>query len=987
MSRWRLALALTFAAALLAAAGVGYVNRDEILGTLADPQAQAKPDPLDVVFVADISSPARRVGEDLTQGFKDALAASPFADAVRVLVRDDQGRTEALEALAEGATSGFRTLAVIGPSQPKGFPVFAGAMEQGEVPALVPVAPPQETDGGRWMFNMQPSQRQQGLFAGRLIHRIQPAKRVAFVSLKDSSLDGYWSGIAESFGDTSIESIASHQIEADVDADAMQMQTVGLLGFDLIFIDLPSEKAALVLRTLRDKGYRGKIVGLNEMALADFPQRFKDFPAERLAPGHYTNGVFAVAPFSPDVSGEISRQLTETYHAKAGTDPSWAYAYGYDAGALLVNFMAAQREAGHDPLDANPEQWRAALREYLEVSRVATKPTSAFTGALVFNEQHQRDLAPSLLEYREGRLSPYPLQFSDRPGRLEVNEAAVAENSVQVGDRYYDLVPVVFTGIRFHSISEVSLEKSEFSAEFDLWFRSSVPIAPEDIVFPSGRGEGIEGKVIDSLDDARGFYRRIRYQGRFSFESKAGDLLLERLTLPLVWHHRTLDSSNLRFVVDSASFNSSAVNSSIHDQVMRENVLAPSLGYVAAASVFAVENKPIRGLGDPRARGGQLWFSTMSSNLVLQTKGAAIGPTLARQIPSSLAATVSAACLFLFGLLVLLRRRINQRPLARQVLQITSFSIGLLFAEVWLFGSSLLGDIPGSWLVLLRQGFAFGYYAAAAFLANAAVWWVLRKGVLGQGKSLQGTLGAIITTVIFFSVFAAYYTSVLGRNFLPILATSSVLLTVVGLAMREVILDAIGGITIHMENELAVGHWIRVQTKETSYFGVVTFLGWRTITIRTRDDQMHAIPNSMVFQYVLTNFSARGGYTRIWIPFEVNTRADLSHVIDELGSAVSAAVARLEDVDTSRPIRVICQEIESDSAEMAVQVFYKAASSPDELKTVVLSAVNEVLIRENALPSTRIDINRTINLAAEVAPTVETPDVWRAQSNMKGSVA
>jgi len=190
-----------------------------------------------------------------------------------------------------------------------------------------------------------------------------------------------------------------------------------------------------------------------------------------------------------------------------------------------------------------------------------------------------------------------------------------------------------------------------------------------------------------------------------------------------------------------------------------------------------------------------------------------------------------------------------------------------------------------------------------------------------------------------------------------------------------------------MENELAVGHWIRVQTKETSYFGVVTFLGWRTITIKTRDDQMHSIPNSMVFQYVLTNFSARGGYTRIWIPFEVNTRADLSHVIEELGSAVSAAAARLEDVDTSRPIRVICQEIESESAEMAVQVFYKAASSSDELKTVVLSAVNEVLIRENALPSTRIDINRTINLAAEVAPAVETPLAWKATPNIKGSVA
>ena len=727
MSRWRVGLVLAVAVAVLAAAGVAYVKRDQFFGAPPS-EAEKKAEPRDVVFVADVSSPARRVGDDLTRGFNDALASSPFASALRILVRDDQGRIQALEALAEGATSGFRTLAVIGPSQPNGFSVFASAMEQGEVPALVPVAAPQQTDGGRWMFTMQSSQRRQGEFAGHLIQRIQPAKRVAFVSLKDASTDGYWSGIAESFSAASVEALALRQIDAAADANAIQAESIGLIGFDLIFIDLPSEKAGLLLKTLRDKGYRGRIVGLNEMAIPDFPQRFKDLPAERLAPGYYTNGVFAVAPFSPDVSGTASRKLTEAYHARTGSDPSWAYAYGYDAGALLAGFMSAQRDAGRDSLKANPEEWRTALRDYLDASRVAVKPTSGFTGVLAFDEQHQRDLAPSLLEYQDGRLSPYPLQFGDRPGRLDSNEAHAPENTVMVSDRYYDLVPVIFTGIRFHSISDISLEKSEFTADFDLWFRSSVPIAPEDIAFPTERGD-VEGKVIDSLDDSRGFYRRIRYHGKFSFESKPGDLLLERLELPLTWHHRTLDSSNLRFVVDSASFNNSALNSSIHEQVMRESVLAPGLGYVASGSIFAVENKPYRGLGDPRARSGQLWFSTMNSNLVLQSKGAAIGPALARKIPSGVATVISLVCLLGFSLLFTFRRRIDQRPLARQLTQIACFSVGLLFAEVGLFGSSLLGDIPGQWLVLLRQFFAFGHYAAAAFLANAVVWWVLRRQI------------------------------------------------------------------------------------------------------------------------------------------------------------------------------------------------------------------------------------------------------------------
>jgi hypothetical protein len=67
MSRWRVGLVLAAAVAVLAAAGVAYVKRDQFFGAPPS-EAEKKADPLDVVFVADTSSPARRVGQDLTQG-------------------------------------------------------------------------------------------------------------------------------------------------------------------------------------------------------------------------------------------------------------------------------------------------------------------------------------------------------------------------------------------------------------------------------------------------------------------------------------------------------------------------------------------------------------------------------------------------------------------------------------------------------------------------------------------------------------------------------------------------------------------------------------------------------------------------------------------------------------------------------------------------------------------------------------------------------
>jgi len=133
-----------------------------------------------------------------------------------------------------------------------------------------------------------------------------------------------------------------------------------------------------------------------------------------------------------------------------------------------------------------------------------------------------------------------------------------------------------------------------------------------------------------------------------------------------------------------------------------------------------------------------------------------------------------------------------------------------------------------------------------------------------------------MTTAIFAAVFAAYYTNVLGRDFLPILATSSVLLTVVGLALRELILDAVSGISLSVEQSLKVGHWILLRTKEQTLHGVIEVMGWRNVRMRSRDDQIHFVPNSLIFQTILTNFSMMKGYTRVEIPFEVSSRADLS---------------------------------------------------------------------------------------------------------------
>ena len=918
------------------------------------PESTAQAGALEVVFVADFSGPGRMVGEDLAKGFRQALEAHGAEQDVRLIVRDDRGQEETAAALAEGAASAFQTLALIGPGSSRGYDAFVETASQGEVPVIVPVAPPKLVEGSKWIFTLQPNQKQQAELIGQLVQRISPAKRVAFLTVKGAKT-GYWPGLVASFAGSQAEAVEIRQVEADVKAPALAVESRQLTAFDLIFLDLPSELAVPLIKSLRDAGHEGRIVGFGDMASPEFSGRFSDSPKEQLAPGFYSNGLFAVAPVSPDISGERSRQLSDRHYQRTGSNPSWAYAYGYDTGLLLTDFIAARKAAGKDVRTGSPGEWRAALREYLEASRVAERPTSAFTGPLIFDAANQRDTQPALFVYRDKRATPYLLQYSGQPAR-EAGEGLDPQSTVTIEERRYDLVPVVFSGLRFHSIDAVDLALREYSADFEVWFRSRLEFTPEDVTFSGAVDGSLEVKLIESLDTAQEKYRRMRVKGKFRFQTSPRDLVLEKLTLPLSLRHRSLEANKLRFVVDSASFNSVSINSQVHDQINRDSVIAPGLGYVAVGSLLAVDNRATRGLGDPRARAGQMRYSELGLQLSLDSATATLGPTLARAVPWGV--SLGGTLLLLVGGLLARSYKLRGGQLLHWsgVAQVVLFGSALLLAEVSLFGSPLLESTAQRWVVWIRNGFMLGYHVAVAFLVDSLLWWVIRNR---RGTTvIQGTIRVLTSSAIFFAAFAAFYTNVLGRDFLPILATSSVLLTVVGLALRELILDAISGISLSMDQSLKVGHWILVKTRDVQLHGVIEDMSWRNVRMRSRDDQIHFVPNSLLFQTVVTNFSIMRGFTRVEIPFEVSSRTDLSRVIEQVSQRVSELLAGDPSVDDSRPIQLVCTEIEADTVEVVAQVFHHADSSFDTLSTRVLQRVSETLLALDAMPVHKVSLNR-----------------------------
>jgi len=84
-----------------------------------------------------------------------------------------------------------------------------------------------------------------------------------------------------------------------------------------------------------------------------------------------------------------------------------------------------------------------------------------------------------------------------------------------------------------------------------------------------------------------------------------------------------------------------------------------------------------------------------------------------------------------------------------------------------------------------------------------------------------------------------------------LLTTSAILSAVIGLALQSTLNNILAGITIFVEKPFEVGDWIGVGDKE----GMVDQMSWRATRIRTRDNDYVVVPNSVLAEGQLVNYS------------------------------------------------------------------------------------------------------------------------------------
>ncbi len=131
-----------------------------------------------------------------------------------------------------------------------------------------------------------------------------------------------------------------------------------------------------------------------------------------------------------------------------------------------------------------------------------------------------------------------------------------------------------------------------------------------------------------------------------------------------------------------------------------------------------------------------------------------------------------------------------------------------------------------------------------------------------------------------------FASSILGVSLAPLLATSAVFSIILGMALQDTLGNLFAGIAVQFDKPYKIGDWIEIINGTQKVVGQVHEITWRATLLIGFGDEMITLPNRVVAQAQVANFSLGPFYrTQIFrIPFGCDlekARQTLMKVADE----------------------------------------------------------------------------------------------------------
>lgn len=152
---------------------------------------------------------------------------------------------------------------------------------------------------------------------------------------------------------------------------------------------------------------------------------------------------------------------------------------------------------------------------------------------------------------------------------------------------------------------------------------------------------------------------------------------------------------------------------------------------------------------------------------------------------------------------------------------------------------------------------------------------------------IEKILKTIIIVLAIIFIFNAW-----NVNISPLLATAGIAGLAVGLAVKDSLANILGGLQLVLDKTFKVGDKVQIESGET---GVILDIGLRTTKLRTYDNEVIYIPNGILANAKVKNFTVPDLSVRANVNFGVDYGSDTEKVKQVVMEAIKEIDTVLED--------------------------------------------------------------------------------------------
>jgi len=248
----------------------------------------------------------------------------------------------------------------------------------------------------------------------------------------------------------------------------------------------------------------------------------------------------------------------------------------------------------------------------------------------------------------------------------------------------------------------------------------------------------------------------------------------------------------------------------------------------------------------------------------------------------------------------------------------------------------------------LKSFLSDAYFVVALVIASimvlklinlGAVWSQERALAQGRGGQLQplivllSRVGRVFVVVLALAALLSYF----GVNVTAFAAALGLGGLSISLAAKDTVADAIAGFIILVDQPFRVGD--RIEIQEIATWGDVVDIGLRTTRIRTRDNRMVIVPNSVIGANQVINYTYPDPQYRIETHVAVDDDTDLEAV----RQLIIDTVRKVEGVLPEKPVDALYVEMGGTSMLFRVRWWLESYREKSRMIDKVHSALKHAL--------------------------------------------